>query len=151
MGEVVEVNGVVLTSLRIISVQGGEVLHGMKRGEPGYFGFGEAYLSKVQSGFIKAWKRHREMTLNLIVPSGAIKFVIYDDRLGSSVPGKYFSVTLSNANYQRLTVPPMVWLGFQGVHSSESMLLNIASIPHDPNEVDKREIHQVAFDWGSSQ
>lgn len=151
MGAIVEVNGVVLTSLRIINVQGGDVLHGMKRGEPGYFGFGEAYFSKVQSGFIKAWKRHREMKLNLIVPSGAIRFVIYDDRLGSFVPGKYFSVTLSNTNYQRLTVPPMVWFGLQGVHCSESMLLNIASIPHDPNEVDTRAIDQIAFDWGSSQ
>ncbi len=151
MGEVVEIDGVLLTPLRIISVRDGDVLHGMKRNELGYCGFGEAYFSKIQSGLIKGWKRHREMTLNLIVPSGAIRFVIYDDRPDSSTNGGYCSVILSNGNYQRLTVPPLVWLGFQGIHGGESMLLNIASIPHDPGEVEKREIHEIKFNWESSK
>ncbi len=147
MGSILVVNGVLLTPLRIISTPGGDVLHAMRRDEAEHFGFGEAYFSKLQPGFIKGWKRHRKMQLNLIVPVGTIKFVIYDDRAESSTRGKYFSVTLSEGNYQRLTVPPMVWLAFQGVHTTESMLLNIASIPHDPKEVDKCGIDQIKFDW----
>lgn len=147
MDTIIVVNGVALTPLRIINAPGGGVLHAMKCDESAYFGFGEAYFSKVQPGYIKGWKRHHEMRLNLIVPIGAIKFVIYDDRVESSTQGKYFSVTLSERNYQRLTVPPMVWLAFQGVHTIESMLLNIASIPHDPKEVDKCGIDEIKFNW----
>ena len=150
MDTTVVVDGVLLTSLRILSAPGGDVLHAMKRTEAGFRGFGEAYFSKVQSGSIKGWKRHRNMTLNLVVPVGAVKFVIYDDRVESATQGKFFAVTLSNSNYQRLTLPPMIWFAFQGVYHSESMLLNIASIPHDPDEVDQREIDDIEFDWESS-
>ena len=37
----------------------------------------------------------------------------------------------------------MVWLGFQGLSSGRSILLNIANIVHDPLEVDKKTIEQT--------
>jgi dTDP-4-dehydrorhamnose 3,5-epimerase len=43
---------------------------------------------------------------------------------------------LSPANYQRLTVPPGVWMAFKGQSQGLNMLLNIGSIPHDPAEAD---------------
>jgi len=46
-----------------------------------------------------------------------------------------------------LTVPPMVWLGFQGLYSGGSILLNLANIIHDPLEVDKKTIEQIDFNW----
>ena len=72
------VKDVSITPLRIINTEGGDILHGLKMHENDYQGFGEAYFSIIESGAIKAWKRHRRMTLNIIVPVGAIKFVIYD-------------------------------------------------------------------------
>ena len=38
----------------------------------------------------------------------------------------------------RLTVPPMLWMGFQGVGDATAMLLNVANMPHDPDEVDRK-------------
>ena len=139
------INDVFITPLRIIDTNGGNVLHAMKNDSPGYFGFGEAYFSEIEKNKVKAWKRHREMTLNLIVPLGTIKFVIFDDRKGSN--NIFQEVIISKENYCRLTVPPMVWVGFKGLSSFKSILLNIASIPHNPKEVDKKEIDKIEFDW----
>ena len=136
---------VLITPLNIINVEGGNVLHCMKAFEGGFSGFGEAYFSEINHNSIKAWKRHKEMTLNLIVPIGAIRFVLYDDRQG--VNHKFQEVTISRDNYCRLTVPPMIWIGFQGVSNSTSMLLNIANIKHNPKEADIRDMKDIEFDW----
>ncbi len=147
MENVSTIEGVLLNPLKIIDVPGGDVLHGMKCSDLGYTGFGEAYFSTIESGAVKAWKRHRKMTLNLIVPVGSVRFVIYDDRKNSKSYGQFQEVFLSKGNYCRMTVPPMVWLGFQGVDGSTSMLLNIADIEHLPEEADKKEINRLKYDW----
>jgi len=141
------IDGVVLTALKIIELADGDVLHAIKRDDPGFSGFGEAYFSTVQPGAIKAWKRHNEMTLNLVVPVGKIRFVIFDDRNGSRSFGKFYQVTLSKENYMRLTLPPKVWIGFQCVDNEAAILLNVASIPHTPEEADKKPIEEIYFNW----
>lgn len=141
------INGVILSPLKIIDVPGGDVFHAMKRSDAGFAGFGEAYFSTVKPGAVKAWKRHREMTLNIVVPVGAIRFVMFDDRPESPSCGVFMDVRLSLKNYCRLTVPPKVWMGFQGVGEEVATLLNIANMTHDPGEVDKKALEEIAFDW----
>jgi len=140
-------DGVFLTELKIIDVPGGEVLHAMKKSDFGYAGFGEAYFSRVQPNVIKAWKKHKLVTLNLVVCSGSVRFVIYDNRKESSSKGLFYDVTLSNQNYSRLTVPPLVWMGFQGVWDKTSMLLNIVDIEHYPEELERLKVTQIDYDW----
>ena len=139
------IDDVIITPLEIIETFGGNVMHAMKKTDLGYADFGEAYFSEIEKNTVKAWKRHREMTLNLIVPLGTIKFVMFDDRKGSN--NMFQEVIISKENYCRLTVPPMIWVGFKGLSSFKSILLNIASIPHNPKEVDKKEIDKIQFDW----
>lgn len=139
------IKGVILTKLSIIDTPGGNVMHGMKETSEGYSGFAEAYFSKVNRDFVKAWKRHREMTLNLIVPVGKVKFVLFDDRESSNT--QFQEIIISKNNYCRLTIPPMVWVGFQGLSSDISILLNIANMVHDPNEIDRLTIDRINYDW----
>ena len=139
------IKDLLITPLDILETPGGKVMHAMKQIDTGFFGFGEAYFSEIKPGSIKAWKRHREMTLNLIVPLGKIKFVMFDDRKESN--NRFQEVIISKENYCRLTVPPMIWVGFKGLSSFKSILLNIASIPHNPKEVDRKEIDKIEFDW----
>jgi len=141
------IEDLILVPLKVISVPGGDVLHAMKSGDIGYVGFGEAYFSSIDSGVVKAWKRHRQMTLNLVVPWGSVRFVIYDDRENSASCGEYQVVTLSRDNFCRLTVPPMVWMGFQGMDVNTSMLLNIADIEHSPAELDRKELNAIKYNW----
>lgn len=139
------IDGVILTPLKIIDVPGGDVLHAMKSTDEGYAGFGEAYFSMIEPGAVKAWKRHHEMVLNLIVPIGEIRFVLYDDRENSMSNGLTQSIELSRKKYYRLTIPHMVWFGFQGMGDQKSILLNIANIPHNSEECDRRPINEISF------
>ena len=120
------IKDVLITKLDVIDTPGGNVMHAMKETSAGYAGFGEAYFSQVDKGAIKAWKRHKRMTLNLVVPVGKIRFVLFDNREVSN--NQFQEVTISKNNYCRLTVPPMVWMGFQGLSPNGSMLLNLANI-----------------------
>jgi len=136
---------VLITPLAMIDMPGGSVLRAMKQSGKGYFGFGEAYFSQIDKGMIKAWKRHKKMTLNIVVPLGEIKFVIFDNR--ESNKETFQEVIISKENYCRLTIPPMVWMGFQGLSNDGSMLLNIANIEHDPGEADRLEVDKINYDW----
>jgi len=137
------------TPLDIIDTPGGNVMHAIKKSSEGYAGFGEAYFSQIKYGNIKGWKRHNSMTLNLVVPIGKIKFVLFDDRKGSNSGFQEF--TLSIDNYSRLTVPPKIWVGFQGLSESNSMLLNIADIQHNRLEVDVLELDDIKYNWSETK
>lgn len=126
--------GVMLQPLRIIPTANGDVMHGLKASDPEYVSFGEAYFSSVHAGARKGWKKHSRMTLNIIVPVGEIGFVLFDDRPDSPTSGMFCEFVLSKSNYFRLTVPPGIWMAFYGVGDGDNMLLNLASIPHDPEE-----------------
>jgi len=139
--------GVLLTELKIISHPKGNILHAIKCSSQGYYGFGEAYFSTVKKGEIKGWKKHNKMVLNLIVPIGAIKFVLFDDRVESGSLGKFFEIQLSNNNYYRLTVPTGVWMAFEGVGEHLNLLLNVANIEHSPDEAETRLIESIAYNW----
>jgi dTDP-4-dehydrorhamnose 3,5-epimerase len=130
------INDITLTQLKIIPAGSGEVMHALKNSETSFHGFGEAYFSTVNNHTIKGWKKHLRMISNLIVPSGKIRFILYDDRPGSASFKVLQEVVLSLENYQRLTVPPGIWMAFQGQSDNTNMLLNISSIPHDPSETE---------------
>ena len=142
------INDALITQLDVINTPGGNVMHAMKETSVGYAGFSEAYFSQIDKGAIKAWKRHKKMTLNLIVPVGEIRFVLFDDREVTN--NQFQEIIISKDNYYRLTVPPMVWVGFQGLSNDGSMLLNIANVEHDPDEVDRQEIAKINYDWSIS-
>ncbi|AIV04323.1 dTDP-4-dehydrorhamnose 3,5-epimerase family protein [Vibrio alginolyticus] len=142
-----DIEGVMITPLKVISVEKGEVLHGIKRSEDSFSGFGEAYFSRIQCDQIKGWKKHTKMTMNIVVPIGAIQFVIFDDRSTSATYGKFFSITIDRENYCRLTVPQGVWMAFKGKSSGINMLMNFASIEHSPQEAKSLPLEALSFDW----
>lgn len=134
-------DGVILTPLKKIHHPKGDIFHAMKKSDDGFEGFGEAYFSTVAQGEIKGWKKHTKMTLNIVVPLGEIEFVVYDE--GSK---EFFSAKLSKDNYQRLTVKPNLYMAFRGV-GEYNMLLNLASIEHDPNEAVNKELSNITYEW----
>lgn len=138
----VSLDDIVVTPLARIPTNGGDVMHAMKSSDDGYASFGEAYFSWIASGLIKAWKRHSKMTMNIVVPVGCVRFVFYLDG------AEAFRVEeIGVDRYVRLSVPPGIWFGFQGLAEPQSLVLNIASIPHDPNEVQRFELPGIAYNW----
>ena len=134
-------DGVILTPLKQIHNPKGDIFHAMKKSDAGFDGFGEAYFSTINLDDIKGWKKHTKMTLNVVVPLGEIEFVIYDEK-----KGEFLSVKLSQKNYQRLTVKAGLWMAFRGLAKS-SMLLNLASIEHDPSEAVALELNEISYEW----
>lgn len=137
--------GVRLTRLKIIEGDSGRIMHGIRSDDETFLGFGEVYFSTVNGGEIKSWRKHKEVTLNLLVPHGQIRFVLCDDR--QTPKPVFWEVTLSLQNYFRLTVPPGIWLAFQGVTPSTNMLLDLIDAHHDPNEADKLPLEAIPYRW----
>ena len=135
------VDGVTLTPLKRMYNPKGDIFHAMKRSDDGFDGFGEAYFSTINQNDIKGWKKHTKMTLNLVVVTGEVEFVVYD-----SVD--FFSAKLSKDNYQRLTVESGLWLAFRGL-GDENILLNLASIEHNSNESENVDLYNVDYDWNA--
>jgi dTDP-4-dehydrorhamnose 3,5-epimerase len=139
--------GVLLTPLKQIYHPKGDIFHGMKKSDPGFTDFGEAYFSTVHPGEVKPWKKHIRMTLNLVVPVGKIRFVMFDDRPDSSSKGQTFAVEIGPENYQRLTVSPGIWMAFEGLDDGLNLLLNMADMEHDPDEVERAELDRFQYNF----
>ena len=148
MGKV-KMKGVILTPLKKIYTPKGDIYHGLKNSDSTYIGFGEAYFSIIKSGQIKGWNRHKHMTLNLIVPVGSVKFVIHNGN-SKQLSDNVMEVELSPQNYKRLTIPPGLWVAFQSISQTDSLILNIADIEHDPDEIERLDIEQINYNWESN-
>lgn len=144
------IDGVVITPLRQIADERGKVMHMLRSDVPHYRGFGEIYFSCIYPNAIKAWHLHKRMTLNYAVPHGHIKFVIYDDRADSPTKGQIQELFLGPDNYFLVTVPPMLWNGFKGIGTETAIVANCGTIPHDPDEILRRETadQSIPYDWG---
>ena len=142
-------DGVTVTKLNQISHSKGDIYHAMKASDVGFHGFGEAYFSTINEGEIKGWNKHKSMTLNLVVPMGEVAFVIYDDREKSRSMGRFFTVMLSPSSYQRLTIAPGLWMAFKCNGNKTNLILNMANMEHDPNEIDRLDLDQIDYNWGS--
>ncbi|WP_260260059.1 dTDP-4-dehydrorhamnose 3,5-epimerase family protein [Vibrio intestinalis] len=140
-------DGVFITHLKRIYHEQGDIYHAIKRSEDSFSSFGEAYFSTVNFLDVKGWKKHQEMVMNIVVPVGSIKFVLFDDRPESNTKNNYFEIVISASNYVRLTVPPGIWMAFQGITPKQNLLLNIASIEHDPREAISVPLNEICYNW----
>ena len=99
-------------------------------------------------GAVKAWKRHRKQTQHLAVPIGRVRFVIYDDREGSSSQGTVNIVELGRPdNYHRLKIPRGVWYGFTCLSSRPALVANCADRVHDPDDAELRPEYDERFPY----
>ena len=117
-----------IVELKTISVEGGEVKHGLKKTDETFAGFGEIYFTEVKKDNVKGWKRHSEMTLNLLPVQGKIK--LYLKKYFDDAPDVVF---FGADDYKLVCVEPDVWLAFEGVGDT-NVMANVASIEHDPAE-----------------
>jgi len=142
------IDGVEIHPLHRIPDERGTIYHMLKRTDAHFRDFGEIYFSSVYRGAIKGWHRHRQMILNYACISGRIKLVLYDDRARSRTRGDLMEIFLGPDNYSLVVVPPRVWNGFKGL-AAESIVANCATLPHDPNEIDRKDpfSKDIPYDW----
>ena len=139
----VSLDDILVTPLKRISTNGGDVMHALKNTDQGFNGFGEVYFSWIEQGAIKGWKCHQRMTLNLVVPSGKVRFVF-------CLNGKNNDSRVEDIGEERnvrLTVPPGVWFAFQGKASRKSLLMNVANMSPNPDEILVKPVSSIFYDW----
>jgi len=141
----VSLEDILITPLKRIPTDGGDVMHALKESDTGFNGFGEVYFSWIDQNVIRAWKCHQRMTMNLIVPIGEVNFAFHV----KNQKNNFRVESIGEKRYVRLTVPPGIWFGFQGISDGHSLLMNFADLEHNPDEVERTPISAFSYDWSS--
>jgi len=143
------IDGVVVSPRRQLVDERGKIMHVLREDDPEFERFGEVYFSWINPGVVKAWHLHTAMTLNYTCPVGLVKLALWDDREGSPSRGEVMELFLGPDDHRLVTVPPGVWNGFKGVATTPSMVCNCATLPHDPEEIRRRDPFDpaVPYDW----
>ena len=136
--------------LRQVPDERGKVMHMLRSTDPWFETFGEIYFSTVYPGVVKGWHLHKRMTLNYAVVVGMIKLVLYDDREDSPTRGELQELFVGEDNYVLVTVPPGIWNGFKGMGIKTAVVVNCATVPHDPEEIVRMDplTDRIPYDWG---
>ncbi|MCC2524562.1 dTDP-4-dehydrorhamnose 3,5-epimerase [Vibrio coralliilyticus] len=127
-----------IVELKKIANAKGDIYRALKSSEDSYHGFGEGYFTNIHAGEIKGWKKHNRMVLNLIVPVGLVRFHVYYEKTEEAR-----SYDIGVEYYARLTIQPGIWVAFEGLSNETSLILNLASIEHDPEEAEHRELKDI--------
>ena len=141
------IEGVFVEKLNKIVDRRGQVMLMLRRDSPHFIAFGEVYFSAINSGIVKAWKKHLKMTQLFAVPVGKIKLVIYDDREKSSTKGEVWEMESGEENYCLIKIPPMLWYGVKGLSAYPSLIANCSDIPHDTDEIKIRDLSDTLIPY----
>ena len=142
-----KIEGVVITELKIIRDERGQVMHMMRNDSDVFKSFGEIYFSTIFEDKIKAWHLHKEATLNYACISGEVRLVLYDDREESKSKGEYEDIILSPKKYFLITIPPNIWNGFKGLAKGESIIANCLNLPHNEKEMVREDPFNQRFKY----
>ena len=80
--------------------------------------------------------------MNLVVPEGNVRFVFYDEEKDN-----FEEYKIGENDYCRLTVKPLIWFGFQGLGNPKNIVMNVANIEHDPDEVERKDLLDLDYFW----
>jgi dTDP-4-dehydrorhamnose 3,5-epimerase len=132
------IDGVVLRYQRPIEDRRGEVLEiyrpswGLDE-EPLVY----VYQVRVRPGAVKGWVRHELQADRLFMISGALRWVLYDDRPGSPTHGQVNDLVLSDRAPALLIIPRGVWHAVQNVGIADAIFLNMPTQPYNHAAPDK--------------
>ena len=149
MSETIE--GVAFAPRRIIPSGQGEVRHVLKCTDAEFsldqLPFGEAYLSILYPDLRKDWKLHTKSVSRLAVLQGTIEFAMYDMRETSSTYKQFQRMTVGDDHYGLLIIPDGVAATWRNVTPGNTMILNVATLPHDPAESKIIPFEEIEFVW----
>lgn len=143
------IDGVVIQPLKQIKDDRGMVMHMLRSDSELFEKFGEVYFSVTNPGVIKGWKKHYEAVQLFTVPVGKMKVVIFDNRDNSPSNGQIQEVELGIEDYKLLKIPSGVWYGFKAISREPSMICNMTTLAHDPEESTTKDLNSsdIPYAW----
>lgn len=88
----------------------------------------------LRGGAISAWHMHLLKTDHLMVVSGAIKAVQFDNREDAPTKGRLEVFHLSPMRPTLVVIPPGVWHGLQSLEATPSAFVNFFDRIYDPKD-----------------
>jgi len=141
------IEGVILTPLRIIPDERGQIMHMLRSDAPHFKQFGEIYFSCVYPGVTKGWKLHTASWSNIAVPIGRVKFVLHDLRENSATRGQFQEVFLGENAYVLLTMPPGVAYAWKNLVPQTAFVANCSTHVHNSEEGKMLPLGDVPYAW----
>ena len=143
--------GVKIKKLKIIPDNRGRLMEILRNNDEIFEKFGQVYVTTAFPGIVKAWHYHKKQDDHFVCLMGKIRLALYDAREGSKTKGEINEFILSLDDPFMVKIPKMVYHGFKGIADSESMILNVPTMPYDRNEPDEFRVdaleNDIAYDW----
>ena len=115
----------------------GCVHHMLRNDDKEFNQFGEIYFSEIYPGQVKAWHFHNKMELNYLVIRGRIRLLVTTAAPSDKEDVFIDEIFLGPENHVLVKVPPHCWNGFECIGNEPALVANCASIPYDPNEIQR--------------
>jgi dTDP-4-dehydrorhamnose 3,5-epimerase len=145
------IDGVKTKLLTVRPDERGRVMEILRRDDPLFQKFGQAYLTTTYPGVVKAWHKHEKQADNIACVAGMIRMALYDGRPGSPTRGEINEFYLGVHNPLLVQVPPGVHHGWMGVSQEEALIINIPTEPYDRGNPDEQRLdphdNDIPYVW----
>tara|TARA_Y100000591_G_C21642816_1_gene598761 strand:- start:120 stop:524 length:405 start_codon:yes stop_codon:yes gene_type:complete len=103
----------------------------------------EIYLSLINKNQIKAWKKNNINKTEIIVLTGKVKFVFYDE-----LNNIFKKSIISHDSNSKIIILKGIWYGFQNIFTSQSKLLSLTYPRFTENNIQRKKIEEFNYNWG---
>ena len=145
------IRGIKVKPLKVIPDERGRLFEILRRDDPLFTRFGQAYCTTVNVGVVKGWHYHKKQVDNFVCVSGMIKLVAYDGRPRSATKGLVNEFFLGVHRPLLVQIPAGVHHGFKGISHPEAVVINLPNEPyhHDRPDEYRVDAHQndIPYDW----
>jgi dTDP-4-dehydrorhamnose 3,5-epimerase len=94
-------------------------------------------LITIRPGKVKGWVKHLKQDDRMAVLYGAVKVVLYDDRVGSPTQGMVNELNFGGHNRSVFTIPAGVYHALKSVDIIDAILINMPNQTYNHADPDK--------------
>ncbi|KPK39137.1 MAG: dTDP-4-dehydrorhamnose 3,5-epimerase [Omnitrophica WOR_2 bacterium SM23_29] len=145
------IDGVKIKKLKLIPDERGRLMEVLRCDDEVFEKFGQVYITTAYRGIVKAWHYHKKQDDHFACISGKIRLALYDARDGSKTKGQIDEFILSLEDPFLVKIPKMVYHGFKCIADTESIILNVPTMPYDREEPDEYRVdpydNDIPYDW----
>lgn len=110
--------------------------------------FGQAYVTTIRPGIIKAWHFHKNQTDRMFLLRGLVHFGVtkFSDQTGWSET--FLSLVVSDRDPKLIVIPNTYYHGFSNIGKEDAYILNIPDRKYNRDEPDevRADYHNCGLD-----
>ena len=143
--------GVNVKKLKVIPDERGRLMEILRCDDPVFRKFGQAYMTTVHPGAVKAWHYHKIQDDNMACVKGMLKLVLYDNREDSATRGELQEFFIGEHNPLLVQIPPEVYHGFKCIGTEEAIVINCPTECYNSENPDEYRLDahtkDIPYDW----